>query len=164
MNSQQLATFKLNIIPAISCVASFFIDTRGFIISLIVALAFNIWAGMRADGVSIIRCKNFKMSKFTDAVFQFLLYLVVLESLFAIFKFMGDVKLGIYTAKLITYIFLYTYVQNGCKNLCIAYPRNKALRIIYYVVRFEFMKATPSYVQELIDRIEREDKEKGNTK
>lgn len=31
--------------------------TKGFVYALVVMFAFNIWAGMRADGVAIVRCK-----------------------------------------------------------------------------------------------------------
>nr|DAR11874.1 MAG TPA: hypothetical protein [Caudoviricetes sp.] len=31
---------------------------------------FNIWAGMRADGVAIVRCKNFSFRKFKNALFS----------------------------------------------------------------------------------------------
>lgn len=32
--------------------------TKGFVYALVVMFAFNIWAGMRADGVAIVRCKK----------------------------------------------------------------------------------------------------------
>jgi hypothetical protein len=52
------------------------------------------------------------------------------------------------------------YLQNAFKNLITAYPKNKAFRIIYHLIRFEFKRAMPSHVQEVIGRIENEiDKE-----
>ncbi|WP_236707617.1 hypothetical protein [Bacteroides cellulosilyticus] len=45
-------------------------------------VAFNIWCGMRADGVSIVRCQNFKWSKFKNALAELLLYLVIIEVVF----------------------------------------------------------------------------------
>ena len=44
--------------------------TKGFIYALVVMFAFNIWAGMRADGVAIVRCKNFSFRKFKNALFN----------------------------------------------------------------------------------------------
>lgn len=44
--------------------------TKGFVYALVVMFAFNIWAGMRADGVAIVRCKNFSFRKFKNALFS----------------------------------------------------------------------------------------------
>jgi len=49
--------------------------TKGFVYALVVMFAFNIWAGMRADGVAIVRCKNFSFRKFKNALCELLLYL-----------------------------------------------------------------------------------------
>ena len=52
--------------------------------------------------------------------------------------------------------FMYVYVQNAFRNLIHAYPANKALRIIYHVIRFEFKRALPENVQKIVERVERE--------
>lgn len=156
INVHNVWSWQLFGIPLLSGIAAFFTDTKGFIFALIIALAFNVWAGMRADGVSIIRCKNFKINKFTQAILQFILYLVVIESIYSILRVMGDQKLALYLAKSMTYIFLYVYVNNGFKNLCIAYPKNMALKMIYFFVRCEFWKATPAYAQKIIERVNKE--------
>lgn len=44
--------------------------TKGFVYALVVMFAFNIWAGMRADGVAIVRCKNFSFRKFKNVLFS----------------------------------------------------------------------------------------------
>ena len=51
---------------------------------------------------------------------------------------------------------MYVYVQNAFRNLIHAYPTNKALRIIYHVIRFEFKRALPENVQKIVERVERE--------
>ena len=72
----------------------------------------------------------------------------------------GDGDSALTVIKTITYVFSYVYLQNAFKNLIIAYPKNKAFRIIYHLIRFEFKRAMPSHVQGVIERIENEiDKE-----
>lgn len=150
-------------VSTLSPVAAFLIPTKWFLLSLVVAFAFNIWCGMRADGVSVVRCKNFSMGKFKNAVFELLLYALIIEVIFSAMAIMGDKESAIIVIKTLTYVFDYVYVQNAFKNLIIAYPKNKAIRIVYHVIRFEFKRATPSHVQKIIDRIENEiDKEKKN--
>ena len=62
---------------ATSCLSYAFgwlMPTKGFVLALVLTFAFNCWAGMRADGVSIARCKNFSFSKFKNALVEILLY------------------------------------------------------------------------------------------
>ena len=146
-------------IIAISTVSPFFgyvTPTKGFVYALVVMFAFNIWAGMRADGVAIVRCKNFSFRKFKNALCELLLYLFIVEAIFIIMKNCGDDQAAIVVVKSLTYVFMYVYLQNAFRNLIHAYPANKALRIIYHVIRFEFKRALPENVQKVVERVERE--------
>ena len=147
-------------VSLLSSIMAYLTPTKGFLIALVIMFAFNIWCGMRADGVIIIRCKNFKWSKFKNALMELLLYLVIVEVVYTFMMSVGDIEGSLIVVKTITYVFSYVYVQNAFKNLIIAYPKNRAFRIIYHLIRFEFKRAIPSHVQGVIDRIEREiDKE-----
>lgn len=144
---------------ATSCLSYAFgwlMPTKGFVLALVLMFAFNCWAGMRADGVSIARCKNFSFSKFKNALVEILLYLVIIEMVFAIMTSCGDSKAALVTAKSVTYVFIYVYLQNSFKNLVKAYPRKMALRVIYHLLRFEFTRALPSYLKPIIERVEGE--------
>ena len=144
---------------ATSCLSYAFgwlMPTKGFVLALVLMFAFNMWAGMRADGVSIARCKNFSFSKFKNALVEILLYLVIIEMVFAIMTSCGDSKAALVTAKSMTYVFIYVYLQNSFKNLVKAYPRKMALRVIYHLLRFEFTRALPSYLKPIIERVEGE--------
>ena len=144
---------------ATSCLSYAFgwlMPTKGFVLALVLMFAFNCWAGMRADGVSIARCKNFSFSKFKNALVEILLYLVIIEMVFAIMTSCGDSKAALVTAKSVTYVFIYVYLQNSLKNLVKAYPRKMALRVIYHLLRFEFTRALPSYLKPIIERVEGE--------
>lgn len=143
-------------VTAFSSALSFLTPTKGCFYALIIAFGFNLFAGMRADGVTVIRCNNFKGSKIKNAAFEMLLYLIIIEVIFSIMELMGDSGASLVAAKTLTYVFIYVYFQNAFRNLVRTYPTRKALRIIYHVIRLEFRRAMPAHVQEVIDRIDKE--------
>lgn len=164
--------WRIIAISTVSPLFGYLTPTKGFIYALVVMFAFNIWAGMRSDGVAIVRCKNFSFRKFKNALCEFLLYLFIVETIFVIMKNCGDENAAVIVVKSLTYVFMYVYLQNAFRNLIIAYPRNLALHIIYHVIRLEFTRALPSHLQPIIDRLEKEfgddpdknNKKKGETK
>ena len=149
-NIRMIATYMM------SYAFGFLMPTKGFVLALALAFAFNLWAGMRADGVAITRCRNFSFGKFKNALVEILLYLVIIEMMFTVMVSCGDAKAALVAAKSVTYVFIYVYAQNSFKNLIKAYPKKMALRIIYHVLRFEFTRALPSYLKPIIERVEKE--------
>lgn len=115
-----------------------------------------------ADGVSVVRCRNFSFKKFKNALAELLLYLIISETIYSIMLNCGDDTAALIVMKSLTYVFMYVYVQNAFRNLIHAYPTNKALRIIYHVIRFEFKRALPENVQRIVERVEREHGEEIN--
>lgn len=59
---------------AISPVLAYYTPTKGFLLALVLAFAFNIYAGMKADGVSFTCCENFSFGKFKNALAELVLY------------------------------------------------------------------------------------------
>ena len=153
MNIDQV---RVVVVSGISSVLAFLTPTAGFLLALALMFGLNIICGMRADGLSVTCCRNFKFSKFKNAIAELLLYLLIIEVIFACMAGMGDKESSLVVIKTITYVFCYVYAQNAFKNLIIAYPRNKAFRIIYHTIRLEFQRAMPSHVQDVINRIEGE--------
>lgn len=149
---------------------AYLIPTAGFMYALVIMFAFNIWAGMRADGVAIVRCKNFSFPKFKNALCELLLYVVIIYVIYSVMWQCGDGGAAIIVIKSLTYVFMYVYLQNAFRNLIKAYPKEIALRIIYHVIRLEFTRAMPSYWQPIIERFQKEtddiinDKEKEKKK
>lgn len=148
--------WRIIAISTVSPLFGYLTPTKGFVYALVVMFAFNIWAGMRADGVAIVRCKNFSFRKFKNALCELLLYLFIVESIFVIMKNCGDDQAAIVVVKSLTYVFMYVYLQNAFRNLIVAYPRNLALRIIYHVIRLEFTRVLPGYWQPIIKKYQRE--------
>lgn len=151
-----LEQWRIIVISTVSPVLGYLTPTKGFVYALVVMFAFNIWAGMRADGVAIVRCKNFSFRKFKNALCELLLYLFIVEAIFVIMKNCGDNQAAIVVVKTLTYVFMYVYLQNAFRNLIVAYPKELALRIIYHVIRLEFARALPSHLQPIIERLEKE--------
>ena len=151
-----LEQWRIIVISTLSPVLGYLTPTKGFVYALVVMFAFNIWAGMRADGVAIVRCKNFSFRKFKNALCELLLYLFIVEAIFVIMKNCGDDQAATVVVKTLTYVFMYVYLQNAFRNLIVAYPKELALRIIYHVIRLEFARALPSHLQPIIERLEKE--------
>ena len=148
--------WRMIAVSAMSPVLAFLTPTKGFVFALVLMFAFNVWAGMRADGVSVVRCRNFSFRKFKNALAELLMYLIIAETIYAIMLNCGDDTAALIVIKSLSYVFMYVYVQNAFRNLIHAYPTNKALRIIYHVIRFEFKRALPENVQKIVERVERE--------
>lgn len=162
--------WRVIVVSTVSPVLGYLTPTNGFVYALVVMFAFNIWAGMRADGVAIVRCKNFSFPKFKNALCELLLYVVIIYVIYSVMWQCGDGVAAIIVIKSLTYVFMYVYLQNAFRNLIVAYPRELALRIIYHVIRLEFARALPSYWQPIIERFQKEtddiinDKEKEKKK
>ena len=141
------------VVTALSAILAWLSPTEGFLLALVIAFGFNIFCGMRADGVSVVRCKNFSFSKFSNALMELLLYTVIIYVMYGIMIGCHDNSQALFVIKMFTYIFCYVYICNAFKNLIKAYPKNIAFRVIYYVLRFEFTKALPSYWKPILERL-----------
>ena len=153
LDSSQIQQVAVTVVSAILAWAT---PTEGFLLALVIAFGFNIFCGMQADGVSIIRCKNFSGSKFKNALVELLLYVFITYVMYGIMIGCNDDNEFIFVIKMLTYIFCYVYIRNGFKNLVKAYPKNIAFRVIYYILRFEFAKALPSYWKPILERLDKE--------
>lgn len=156
MEKFNFENMRIILVTSFSPILGYFTPTKGFVFSLVMMFSFNIWAGMRADGVSIVRCKNFSFRKFKNALCELILYLFIVETIFIIMKNCGDEKASIIVVKSLTYVFMYVYLQNAFRNLIKAYPTKVSLRIIYHVIRLEFTRVLPGYWQPIIERYQRE--------
>lgn len=131
--------------------------TAQFVTAVLIAAFFNVWCGMRADGVVNIRCKNFSWSKFLYAVMELLAILFVIETIAIVCHSMGDKEVSIYACKVAAYMIIYCYIDNGLKNLCKAYPRTRGLWYIYLFVHLDFKRLVK--IDSLIERYDEHLKE-----
>ena len=155
-NFEQMRIIAVSIISPVMAITT---PIKGFIWSLVVMFAFNIFAGMRADGVVIKHCKNFSFKKFKNALIELLLYLLIIEVVYIVMRSCGDESSALIVIKTLTYVFMYVYLQNAFRNLILADPQK---------IRFEFTRALPSHIQPIIQRLEEEfgkdEKQKKNKK
>ena len=149
---------RMIIVTVLSSLLAILTPMKGFVEALVLVWAFNVWSGMRADGVSIITCKNFSWSKLKTAFVELILYLIILCLFRIVMYACNDADESLYVVKILTYIFSYIYLQNSFKNLVKAYPRSKALWVIYLAIRFEFKRMLPSNVGTMIERYEEHEK------
>lgn len=134
-----LATQKL-MAPILCAIVAAVDPTMGFVVAIILAGFFNIWCGMRSDGVTIINCKSFSWRKFVRALAEMFMFLAIIEVVALICHSMGDHDVKVYACKTVGYCIVYCYVDNGLKNLCKAYPRSRGLWLIYLFVHLDFRR------------------------
>lgn len=155
MNMISYEQFRMIVVGAISTLLSIITPTKGFIFALIIMCGFNIWCGMRADGVVIRTCKNFDKKKFRGALWELLLYAAIILIIRTVMWSCGDGSESMYAIKTLAYIFMYVYLQHSFRNLTIAYPRNTAIWMIYLFIRLEFTKMMPSYLKPLLEQYDK---------
>lgn len=148
--------WRLILATTASPILAYFTPTAGFLYALVIMFGFNIWAGMRADDITIKNCKRFSFGKFKNAIAELLLYVTVIHVIYSVMLQCGDDNAALIVIKSLTYVFMYVYLQNAFRNLIKAYPTKIALRIIYHVIRLEFTRALPAYWQPIIERYQKE--------
>ena len=148
--------WRIIAISTVSPLFGYVTPTKGFVYALVVMFAFNIWAGMRADGVAIRNCKRFSFHKFKNALAELLLYVTIIHVIYSVMLQCGDNEAAKVVIKSLTYVFMYVYLQNAFRNLIKSYPTKVALRIIYHVIRLEFTRVLPGYWQPINERYQRE--------
>lgn len=124
--------------------------TKNFVLVVCLASMFNLWGGMRADGVINIKCKNFSWRKFRYCLAELLMFLFVLEMISALFFFMNDKEAQFYVCKVLAYCITYFYVDNGMKNICKAYPHSRGMWYIYLFIHLDFKRVLK--IDELIEK------------
>lgn len=124
--------------------------TVQFVTAVVVTAFFNVWCGMRADGVVNIRCRNFSWRKFTYALMELLAILFVIEVIAIVCHTMGDTEVSMYACKTTAYLIVYCYMDNGLKNLCKAYPKTRGLWYLYLFVHLDFRRLVR--IEELMTR------------
>ena len=156
-----IETLRLFASVIVSSLLAAITPAGGFLVALTVAFGFNIWCGMRADGVVILTCKNWSNKKFMDSVRMLLLYATIIVGFSIICYYMGDQEYGQYAVKILTWVFILAYIQNSFKNLVIAYPKSEALMFIYLLIRLEWKKMTSGQVSKKLQEFaERQEKMK----
>ena len=124
LDSSQIRQIVVTISSAILAFAT---PTEGFVLALVIAFGFNIFCGMRADGVSVVRCKNFSASKFVNAILEMLLYLTIDYVIYGIMIGCNDGNEALFVIKMLTYIFCYRrgHNEHTFSAMCIYATRSK---------------------------------------
>lgn len=150
---------RMFFVTSISSFISFYTPTADLVVAMICTFVFNIFCGIRADNITAKekkKCQTFNFKKFRSAIAELCVYLLIIEVVFTVMVKLGDADAAQIVIKTITYLFIYVYVQNSLKNLIATYPKNIALRLVYHLIRFEIMRATPAHLQAIVERLNRE--------
>lgn len=151
-------------ISVVTGIAAFFDSTYSFLVALIIGFAFNILAGFRADEVKfkLVRLippkvlHNFQGNKFKDSLMEFFLITAITYMLKLIIDLNKFQSKSTYVVQFLLAIACYFYFRNGLRNLHQAYPRNKFISLVYFLLAFEFRKLVGADVADELDKIEKE--------
>ena len=154
-NYEQL---RLVAMVATTPIIGYFAPLETFLEALILMWGFNVWCGMRADGISIKRCRNFKLRKFRSALAELVLYLGLMLTVFGVVERLGERTMGATLVKYLTIVFIYVYMQHSFRNLIIAYPKKVALRIVYHAIRLEVKRLLPSYWEPIMKKLNEDER------
>ena len=157
-NLMTFEQWRLIAVAMITPILGYYAPLSTFMEALGVMWTFSVIAGMRADGVTIIRCKNFQLKKFRRALWELFLYLAIMILIYTFVERLNERDLGVKLNKYLTIVFGYVYLQHGFKNLIIAYPKKVALRIVYHAIRLEFARMLPDYWKPIMEKIKNDER------
>ena len=152
----KISMIQTSMVSLFGMVAAYFDSTITFIYALMVAFAFHIIAGMRADEVNLWKLKNFKFKKFKDSLIELLLIAATTYMLKLIIDLMRYDEKSIYAVQILIWLALYYYFRRGLRNLAIAYPNNSWIRTVHHLVSFQFAKMMPESVKQAMEKAEKE--------
>ncbi len=147
-------------------VAGFINPTETYLMALVLAFGFNIFAGLRADEVKIklqriippIYLKNFSGNKLKDSLFELLIITAVTYLLKGLVELMQLSGGSAYVVQVLVAFAIYYYFTNGLKNLQKAYPKSRWLRLLYHLITFKFKEFFGGDIANIIDKVEDEAK------
>ena len=147
-------------------VMGFINPTGSYLMALVIAFGFNIFAGLRADEVKIklqriippVFVTNFNGNKLKDSLFELLIITVVTYLLKLLVELMQLEGGSAYVVQVLVAFAIYYYFTNGLRNLQKVYPRWKWLRFVYHLITFKFKEFFGSDISKIIDKVEDETK------
>jgi hypothetical protein len=147
-------------------VMGFINPTGSYLMALVLAFGFNIFAGLRADEVKIklqriippVFVTNFNGNKLKDSLFELLIITVVTYLLKLLVELMDVNGVSAYVVQVLVAFAIYYYFTNGLRNLQKAYPKSKWLRLLYYLITFKFKEFFGSDISNIMDKVEDETK------
>ncbi len=147
-------------------VMGFINPTGSYLMALVIAFGFNIFAGLRADEVKIklqriippVFVTHFNGSKLKDSLSELLIITVVTYLLKLLVELMQLEGGSAYVVQVLVAFAIYYYFINGLRNLQKAYPKSKWLRLLYHLITFKFKEFFGSDVSNIMDKVEDETK------
>jgi len=145
-------------------VVGFINPTGSYLMALVLAFGFNIFAGLRADEVKIklqriippIYLKNFNGNKLKDSLFELLIITAVTYLLKGLVELMQLNGGSAYVVQVLVAFAIYYYVTNGLRNLLKVYPKWKWLRLLYHLITFKFKEFFGTDISNIMDKVEDE--------
>jgi hypothetical protein len=147
---------------------AYFETTATFFIALFLAFLFNILAGFRADEVKFrftwtippFIAHNFKKPKLSTSLSELLqiLSLIILIKVMADLMDYGEHSKMIVQA--LSLIAVYWYLRNGLRNMQKAYPKNRFIAMLYYLLAFKYRQFFGDDMADIVETFEEKELKK----
>lgn len=168
--NQKIDYLQAVAITAFTSVAAYFDSTITYLIALLIAFAFNIFAGFKADEVKVILqrifppiiFKNFHGNKLKDSLIELALIASVTYLLKSIADLMKYKNQSDYIVQFLIAIAIYHYLRNGLRNLKSVYPKHKFIAVVYFLLSFKFREMFGNQVADMMDEDDVKGKEVAN--
>lgn len=155
---------------AVTCftaILGFVNPTETYLLALVLAFGFNIFAGLRADEVKIklqriippVFVTNFNGNKLKDSLFELLAITAITYLLKLLVELMQLEGGSAYVVQVLVAFAIYYYVTNGLRNLLKVYPKWRWARLLYHLITFKFKEFFGSDVSNIMDKVEDDVKE-----
>lgn len=154
------------LITVITAISAYLDSTLMYLCALLIAFAFNIVAGFRADEVQVkiqrffppIFFKNFQGNKFKDSLMELFLITFIIYFMKSIAQLLKYEVESVYIVRYLVAIACYFYFRNALKNLHLVYPKSKFISFIYFLLAFKLRELFGSDVADMVDKAEKEEK------
>lgn len=128
------------LVGVMSALAAYLSPISSVIFSIFYVFILNFIFGL-LGGFS--KGEKFDFKKAFSTIKEVLIYYLIILSVYLVGERMGDKGAALQAITSITYAFIYFYVVNILKNLCLVFKESRALFFIHYVVSFEIVKKIP---------------------
>jgi len=136
-----IVIIKTAVVAFISSVFAYLAPVHEMILCIIIAFAGNFICGFFAGLIAQNESFNFKKAKV--AIFEAVVYVVLIAGFFTIAEKMDDKEYVLKGLSIITWAWIYFYSVNIAKNLTRLFPHSSGFSFLYYALSMEFIKRFP---------------------
>lgn len=153
MDENYFNAIKGVLIGIISAILAYLAPVYYLLLCIGLSFAGNFFWGYLA-GI-ITQHESFCLKKAKVAMYEILVYAMLIAVIFFIGEKMGNKELVLKCLSIVTWAWIYFYLVNIFKNLRRLFPKSRGLFFIYFIISLEFIKQFP-YMKEFLEAEKKE--------